>query len=115
MKRFLSVIITLASVLSVLAQDTFWLGADISGTTALEAHSQQLYNAAGEPRENTQLMKELGLNAVRLRVWVNPKEGFCRPDDVLQMVCWLVLTVVGGIILRQIRFYLMLSMPISMG
>ena len=27
-------------------------------------------------------------------------------DDVLQMVCWLVLTVVGGIILRQIRFYL---------
>ena len=70
---------------SMTAQDTFWLGADISGTTALEARGQQLYNVAGEPRENTQLMKELGLNAIRLRVWVNPKEGFCRPDDVLQM------------------------------
>jgi arabinogalactan endo-1,4-beta-galactosidase len=42
-----------------LAQGTFWLGADISGTTALEAHGGQLYNSTGEPRENTQLMKEL--------------------------------------------------------
>lgn len=67
------------------AQETFWLGADISGTTALEAHGGQLYNAKGEPRENTQLMKELGLNAIRLRVWVNPRDGFCRPDDVLLM------------------------------
>ncbi len=66
-------------------QDTFWLGADISGTTELEARGKQLYNANGEPRENTRLMKELGLNAVRLRVWVNPKDGFCRPDDVLLM------------------------------
>lgn len=71
--------------LALHAQEPFWLGADISGTTSLEAHGGQLYNAAGEPRENTQLMKELGLNAVRLRVWVNPKEGFCRPDDVLLM------------------------------
>ena len=68
-----------------LAQGAFWLGADISGTTALEAHGGQLYNSSGEPRENTQLMKELGLNAVRLRAWVNPKDGFCRPDDVLLM------------------------------
>ncbi len=68
-----------------LAQGTFWLGADISGTTALEAHGGQLYNSSGEPRENTQLMKELGLNAVRLRAWVSPKDGFCRPDDVLLM------------------------------
>lgn len=65
--------------------ETFWLGADISGTTSLEAHGGQLYNAAGEPRENTALMKELGLNAIRLRVWVNPKEGFCSPQDVLTM------------------------------
>lgn len=65
--------------------DTFWLGADISGTTELEAQGVQLYNAAGEPRENTQLMHELGLNAVRLRVWVNPRQGFCSPHDVLVM------------------------------
>ena len=63
----------------------FWLGADISGTTELESRGWQLYNVAGEPRENTELMKELGLNAVRLRVWVNPRGGFCSKEDVLVM------------------------------
>ena len=65
--------------------ETFWLGADISGTTELEAHGGKLYNAKGEERENTALMKELGLNAVRLRVWVNPTAGFCSKEDVLVM------------------------------
>ena len=64
---------------------TFWLGADISGTTDLEARGVQLRNAKGEPRENTALMHELGLNAVRLRVWVNPKDGLCGKDDVVRM------------------------------
>ena len=30
-------------------------------------------------------MKELGLNAIRLRVWVNPHDGFCNAQDVLDM------------------------------
>lgn len=65
--------------------DTFWLGADISGTTELEARDWKLYNSKGEIRENTALMKEIGLNAVRLRVWVNPIDGFCNMNDVLEM------------------------------
>ena len=65
--------------------ETFWMGADISGTTELEAKGIQLFNKEGIPRENTALMKELGLNAVRLRVWVKPKGGFCNKEDVLQM------------------------------
>lgn len=65
--------------------DHFWLGADISGTTELEHQGVQLYNTLGQPRENTQLMKDYGLDAVRLRVWVNPKDGFCSPEDVLTM------------------------------
>ena len=64
---------------------TFWLGADISGTTDLEARGVQLRNTKGEPRECTELMHELGLNAVRLRVWVNPKGGLCNKDDVVKM------------------------------
>jgi arabinogalactan endo-1,4-beta-galactosidase len=51
----------------------------------LEARGVQLRNVQGEPRENTALMRELGLNAVRLRVWVNPKDGFCAKDDVVRM------------------------------
>jgi arabinogalactan endo-1,4-beta-galactosidase len=67
--------------------NTFWLGADISGTTELEARGVQLRNAQGEPRENTALMRELGLNAVRLRVWVNPVAHGCfsDKDDVVKM------------------------------
>lgn len=30
-------------------------------------------------------MKELGLNAIRLRVWVDPKDGFSSKEDVLVM------------------------------
>lgn len=66
-------------------KETFWLGADISGTTELEAQGTKLYNAQGEIRENTALMKELGLNAVRLRVWVNPRGGWSGAQDVLEM------------------------------
>lgn len=83
MKRFLFAVMFCMSLL--VRGENFWLGADISGTTQLEAHGVQLYNAQGEPRENTELMRELGLNAVRLRVWVNPKDGFCSPVDVLVM------------------------------
>jgi len=88
MKRRLEQILLLLTIaLTAYAQseEPFWLGADISGTTGLEAHGVQLTNAQGEPRENTALMKELGLNAVRLRVWVNPKGGFSGKDDVLVM------------------------------
>ncbi len=87
MKR-LSQLLLLCSLSAVcLAQQPFWLGADISGTTALEAKGTQLRNAKGEPRENTALMRELGLNAVRLRVWVNPAEhgNFCNKADVVRM------------------------------
>ena len=70
---------------AVMQAQIFWLGADISGTTELEARGVQLYNAQGEPRENTALMRELGLNAVRLRVWVNPRDGFSGRDDVVRM------------------------------
>ena len=87
MKKTILILIvtTLTSLSYIHAQEPFWLGADISGTTELEARGVRLYNAKGDIRENTALMKELGLNAIRLRVWVNPSGGFCSKDDVLTM------------------------------
>lgn len=41
------------------AQTPFALGADISGTTELEARGVRLYNRDGAIRENTALMKEI--------------------------------------------------------
>lgn len=63
----------------------FWLGADISWATEMETYGHKLYNQAGEERECTALMKELGLNAVRLRVWVDPSAhgNWCNKEDLL--------------------------------
>src|SRR5574344_2946194 len=41
---------------------SFVRGCDISGITADEARGRQYFNAAGEKREGTALMKELGMN-----------------------------------------------------
>lgn len=86
-KLIIAVLFTVVSIGNAHAQDnnTFWLGADISGTTQLESNGEKLYNTKGEIRENTALMKELGLNAVRLRVWVNPRGGWSGAEDVLEM------------------------------
>ncbi len=65
--------------------DPFWLGGDISGTTADEARGRFTMNADSVRTETTQLMKDYGMNATRLRVWVDPKDGFCSPEDVLVM------------------------------
>ena len=62
---------------------TFAKGADISWVTEMEAKGYTFYNASGEERECTVLMKELGFNAVRYRVWVNPTNGYNSAEDVL--------------------------------
>lgn len=67
------------------ADDTFRIGADISGTTADEGHGRFTRDAHGNITETTQLMHDLGLNLVRLRVWVNPEDGYCSPDDVVRL------------------------------
>ena len=88
MKRlsyFLASAMLVLTSMSARAQETFWLGADISGTTEMESKGIRFYNSKGEIRENTALMKELGLNAVRLRVWVNPRGGWSGAEDVLEM------------------------------
>lgn len=71
--------------LNLSAAQTFWLGGDISGTTADEAAGRFTMNSDSIRVETTQLMKDYGMNATRLRVWVNPRDGFCSPADVLAM------------------------------
>ena len=66
-------------------EEEFWVGADISGCTTMEVRGEKLYGPEGDsPVECTALMKQLGLNAVRHRVWVDPpvfnKRGI-QPDS----------------------------------
>ena len=56
MKRIINILFLACLSYAISAQETFWLGADISGTTDLEARKVQLHNSKGEPRECTGLM-----------------------------------------------------------
>ncbi len=63
----------------------FSLGADLSWVTEMEANGHKFYNAAGEEKDCFALMKELGLDAVRLRVWVDPSAhgNWCNTEDMV--------------------------------
>lgn len=52
----------------------YWKGADIGWATEYESRGLKFYNRDGQERECTALMKELGLDAVRFRVWVDPSK-----------------------------------------
>lgn len=67
------------------AQEPLWLGGDISGVSADEARGRHFYDKDGNEADIFKLMQDYGMNAIRLRVWVNPQDGFCSPGDVLQM------------------------------
>jgi arabinogalactan endo-1,4-beta-galactosidase len=61
----------------------FAKGADISWLTEMEAAGKKFYNNAGTEQEGISLLKSLGMNTIRLRVWVNPAAGWNNSADVL--------------------------------
>ena len=67
----------------VIDRTAFAKGADISWITQMESQGMEFYNKDGAERECTALMKEIGMNAVRYRVWVNPVDGWNSATDVL--------------------------------
>jgi arabinogalactan endo-1,4-beta-galactosidase len=58
-------------------------GADISWITEQEAANIKFYNTSGVAKDIFEVLKEQGMNTVRLRVWVNPSDGWCNKADVL--------------------------------
>jgi arabinogalactan endo-1,4-beta-galactosidase len=61
----------------------FIKGADISWVTEMENAGVSFYNKQGIKKDCFELMKDLGFNTIRLRVWVNPKDGYCNTADML--------------------------------
>lgn len=57
-------------------------GADISWVTEMEAAGTKFRNVAGTETDCFELMREIGCNAIRLRVWVDPSNGYCNAMDV---------------------------------
>jgi arabinogalactan endo-1,4-beta-galactosidase len=62
---------------------TFAKGADISWLTQMESAGVKFYNPTGAVQECMALMKSIGMNTIRLRVWVNPSEGWNNMADVV--------------------------------
>ena len=61
----------------------FARGADVSWLTEMEASGRKFYDSKGKERECMELLRELGMNAIRLRVWVDPENGWCSKEDVI--------------------------------
>ncbi|MCC8096247.1 MAG: arabinogalactan endo-1,4-beta-galactosidase [Tannerellaceae bacterium] len=61
----------------------FAKGADVGWLTEMEAAGRKFYNSNGQEMDCIELLKDLGMNSIRLRVWVDPEEGWNNAEDVL--------------------------------
>ena len=61
----------------------FAKGADVSWVTQMENEGINFYNKSGVAEDIFQVLKEEGINSIRLRVWVNPADGYNNTADVV--------------------------------
>lgn len=61
----------------------FAKGADVSWLTQMEHDGCKFYTPTGQEMECMTLLKALGVNSIRLRVWVDPEGGWCGKADVV--------------------------------
>lgn len=62
---------------------SFAKGADVSWLTQMEGSGYKFYNSSGTAMDCMQLLQSLGINSIRLRVWVNPAAGWCNTTDLV--------------------------------
>ena len=65
------------------ASTTFSKGADVGWLTEMEAAGRKFYNSAGIEQDLLLILKNLGMNTIRFRVWVNPANGWNNKADVV--------------------------------
>ncbi len=67
----------------------FAKGADVGWLSQMEATGYKFYDADGKEKDCLQLLKDSGMNSIRLRVWVNPNNdkasGHCSKDETVAM------------------------------
>lgn len=61
----------------------FAKGADVGWLTQMEASGYKFYNSSGTQQDLFQILKGYSINAIRLRVWVNPSGGWNNQSDVV--------------------------------
>ena len=63
----------------------FAKGADVSWVSEMEASGKTFKKSDGTPADIFEVLKDCGLNSVRLRVWVNPTGGWSGKDDCVKL------------------------------
>lgn len=70
-------------------KNTFAKGADISWLPQMEATGYQFYNDNGKKEDCFKILKDHGINSIRLRTFVNPSDdkasGHCSKDETVAM------------------------------
>jgi len=61
----------------------FAKGADIGWLSEMESAGIKFYTNQGRQEDCLQILKEKGINSIRLRVWVNPPAAWCNINDVV--------------------------------
>jgi arabinogalactan endo-1,4-beta-galactosidase len=82
-EKIICLFLLLTGFFSKTHSQDFAKGADVSWVTQMEAAGKKFYTAEGVETECMTLLKSLGMNTIRLRVWVNPADGWCNAQDVL--------------------------------
>ncbi|MEO6948132.1 MAG: glycosyl hydrolase 53 family protein [Ginsengibacter sp.] len=61
----------------------FAKGADVSWVTQMESEGIKFYNKNGTQQDLFQILKDEGMNSIRLRVWVNHPDGWGNTSDLV--------------------------------
>lgn len=74
---------------AVISESSFVKGADISWLPQMEATGYKFYNDQGLEQDCFQILKDHGINTIRLRTWVNPSDdkasGHCDKAETVAM------------------------------
>ena len=96
MKRILTVFLAMTVMLQVCAltvtdtifnraahENDFAFGADVGFVSQMESWGTKWLDKNGKQKDILQILKEQGINNIRLRVWTT--DGFCGKNDVVNM------------------------------
>ncbi len=86
---FLTIAVSYFSNAQTVTTPAFSKGADVSWLPQMEATGYKFYDSDGTEKEGLQLLKDRGMNTIRLRVFVNPSNdktnGHCSPAETVAL------------------------------
>jgi len=82
-------LLLLVSSIGFCQNTPFAKGADVGWLPQMEATGYKFFDTDGKEKDCLQLLKDRGMNSIRLRVWVNPSDdrasGHCSKDETVVM------------------------------